>query len=236
MKDLSPSARFASLHASGVLDVTDDPRALDSSGFWVVVADFEGRLACARFRDVRPLPRRCGSGHRWAGPGRHQGSTLLDRAAYTAGVRHIRERIAAGDVYQANLCRILSAPVTADADIEALAGRLADHHHAPCAAMVRMLTHGVEVVSASPELFLRRTGRVIESGPISAGVAREIWGKRCDGGEKHGEPCLLGPIDEHSVTVDQLGKGRHLVQRRDSAGEAPVVDGLNTTADPRPPA
>ncbi|UUU29326.1 chorismate-binding protein [Streptomyces sp. CA-210063] len=165
MNDLPPLARFAGRVATGLLDITHDPEALDSEGFWAVVHGFEGRLTCARFRDVRFLPqptRRV----RWRGPGPEQWTTSLDRAAYTAGVRRIREHIAAGEVYQANLCRVLSAPVAADADIEALAERLAARHRAPYAGMIRLPARGVEVVSASPELFLRRTGRVVESGPI----------------------------------------------------------------------
>ncbi|MGW1618729.1 chorismate-binding protein [Streptomyces sp. NPDC002172] len=166
MKDLPSLARFGGRVMSGLLDVTSDPGALDSEGLWAVVAGFEGRLTCARFRDVRPLPRPAIPGARWHGPGRAQWTTSLDRAAYTTGVRRIREHIAAGEVYQANLCRVLSAPVTSSADIEALADLLAARHRAPYAGMVRLPGHGIEVASASPELFLRRTGTVIESGPI----------------------------------------------------------------------
>ncbi|MFG2941443.1 chorismate-binding protein [Streptomyces sp. NPDC048282] len=166
MKDLPPVARFGGRVMTGLLDVTSDPAALDSQGMWAVVAGFEGRLTCARFRDIRPLPRRMVPATRWNGPGRAEWSTSLDRAAYTAGVRRIREHIAAGEVYQANLCRVLSAPVASDADIEALADLLASRHRAPYAGMIRLSDHGIEVASASPELFLRRTGRVIESGPI----------------------------------------------------------------------
>ncbi|NJA57270.1 anthranilate synthase component I family protein, partial [Streptomyces sp. NEAU-H3] len=48
-----PLARFGDLLATGLRDVTDDPAALDSSGFWAVAADFDGALVCARFADVR---------------------------------------------------------------------------------------------------------------------------------------------------------------------------------------
>ncbi|MFJ4622493.1 chorismate-binding protein [Streptomyces sp. NPDC088812] len=166
MKNLPAMARFAGRLATGLLDVTHDPQALDSEGFWAVVADFEGRLTCARFRDVRPLPRRVGPRSRWSGPGRDAWTTSLDRDAYIEGVRRIRRHIAAGDVYQANLCRVLSAPLAADADLEALADRLTARHHAPYAGLVRLPAHGVEVVSASPELFLRRRGPVVDSGPV----------------------------------------------------------------------
>ncbi|MCI3244345.1 MULTISPECIES: chorismate-binding protein [Streptomyces] len=166
MLDLPPLARFGDRVATGLLDVTGDPAALDSTGFWAVVADFEGRLTCARFRDVRdervppPVP------GRWRGPAAGDWTSSLDRAAYTAGVRRIRELIAAGEVYQANLCRVLSAPVPPEADVDALTALLARGNPAPYAGTIRLPGHGVEIATASPELFLRRAGRVVESGPI----------------------------------------------------------------------
>ncbi len=163
-------ARFGGLVASGLLDVTNDPAALDSSGFWAVCADFEGRTVCARFSSVRreevpaPVP------GAWRGPGAGEWTTSLDRDAYTAGVRRIREHIAAGEVYQANLCRVLSAPLPeaepGRADVDALTALLARGNPAPYAGTIRLPGRGVEVATASPELFLRREGRTVESGPI----------------------------------------------------------------------
>ncbi|MEV5616609.1 chorismate-binding protein [Streptomyces bacillaris] len=163
-------ARFGGLVASGLQDVTNDPAALDSSGFWAVCADFEGRTVCARFSSVRreevpaPVP------GAWRGPGAGEWTTSLDRDAYTAGVRRIREHIAAGEVYQTNLCRVLSAPLLGAepgrADVDALTALLARGNPAPYAGTIRLPGHGVEVATASPELFLRRNGRTVESGPI----------------------------------------------------------------------
>ncbi|MEV6484782.1 chorismate-binding protein [Streptomyces sp. NPDC051576] len=166
MLDLVPLARFGGRVATGLLDVTSDPAALDSTGFWAVAADFEGRLTCARFRDVRPEPVPAPVPGAWHGPASDAWTSSLDRAAYTAGVRRIREHIAAGEVYQANLCRVLSAPVAPDADVDALTALLARGNPAPYAGTIRLPGHGVETATASPELFLRRTGRVVESGPI----------------------------------------------------------------------
>jgi para-aminobenzoate synthetase component 1 len=166
--DLAPLARFGGLVASDLRDVTHDPEALDSSGFWAVAADFEGRLTCARFGDVRtaavPAPVPGG----WSGPRPGDWTSSLDRAAYTAGVRRIREHIAAGEVYQANLCRVLSAPLPdpAGADVDALTALLARGNPAPYAGTVRLPAHGVEIATASPELYLRRDGPAVESGPI----------------------------------------------------------------------
>ncbi len=168
MSDLAPLARFDGLIASGLQDVTHDPAALDSSGFWAVSTDFEGRIICARFSDVRreavpaPVP------GAWRGPAAEDWASSLDRDAYTAGVRRIREHIAAGDVYQANLCRVLSAPLPdggAGADVDALTSLLARGNrpvrgNGPAARPRCGDRHRL------PELFLRRDGRTVESGPI----------------------------------------------------------------------
>lgn len=166
--DLAPLARFGGLVATDLRDVTSDPEALDSSGFWAVAADFEGRLTCARFGDVRRAPVPEPEPARWRGPAACDWTSSLDRAAYTEGVRRIRERIAAGDVYQANLCRVLSAPLPdpAAADVDALTALLARGNPAPYAGTIRLPGHGVEIATASPELYLRRDGSTVESGPI----------------------------------------------------------------------
>ncbi|WP_078876489.1 chorismate-binding protein [Streptomyces sp. 150FB] len=172
MHALTPLARFGGVVASGLRDVTHDPEALDSSGFWAVVADFEGRLTCARFGDVRSQPVPAPVPGRWRGPDRGDWTSSLDRAAYVDGVRRIRAHIAAGDVYQANLCRVLSAPLPVPApdgtgsDVDALTALLARGNPAPYAGTVRLPAHGVEIATASPELFLRRAGELVESGPI----------------------------------------------------------------------
>ncbi|MFJ8200545.1 chorismate-binding protein [Streptomyces sp. NPDC096152] len=173
MPDLPPLARFGDRVATGLLDVTDDPSALDSTGFWAVAADYEGRLTCARFRDVREEPVPGPVPGRWRGPAVGDWTSSLDRAAYTAGVRRIHEHIASGEVYQANLCRVLSAPVTPDADVDALTAVLARGNPAPYAGTIRLPEHGVEIATASPELFLRRDGRTVESGPIKGTAPTE---------------------------------------------------------------
>jgi para-aminobenzoate synthetase component 1 len=164
--DLPPLARFGDRVATGLADVTSDPAALDSTGFWAVAADFEGRLTCARFTDVREEPVAAPVPGAWRGPSAGDWTSSLDRAAYTAGVRRVREHIAAGEVYQANLCRVLSAPVAPGADVDALTALLARGNPAPYAGTIRLPEHGVEIATASPELFLRREGRIVESGPI----------------------------------------------------------------------
>ncbi|MFD6152707.1 chorismate-binding protein [Streptomyces sp. NPDC060243] len=164
----TPLARFGDLLATGLRDVTDDPAALDSSGFWAVAADFDGALVCARFADVRRAPAPPVRPGAWRGPRADAWTSSLDHDAYTAGVREIRARIARGEVYQANLCRVLSAPLPDPdaADPDALGALLARDNPAPYASVIRLPGYGVEIASASPELFLRRAGRTVESGPI----------------------------------------------------------------------
>ncbi|RKN12690.1 chorismate-binding protein [Streptomyces radicis] len=168
MHDLPPLARLGGLLATDLRDVTDDPAALDSTGWWAVVHTYEGRLICARFADVRPAPPppAVPGRWRWRGPAPGDWTSSLDRGAYIAGVERVRAHIAAGDVYQANLCRVLAAPLPAPADIDALTALLAARNPAPFAGTVRLPAHGVAVATASPELFLRRRGRTVESGPI----------------------------------------------------------------------
>jgi para-aminobenzoate synthetase component 1 len=163
---MTPMARFGAFVASDLQDVTSDTKALDSGGFWVVAAGFEGRTVCARFGDVRTGP---GQARRpWRGPAVSEWISSLDRDGYVAGVRRIRRCIAAGEVYQANLCRILSAPLPDPdtADIDALGAVLARGNPAPYAGTIRLPGHGVEIATASPELYLRRSGTMVESGPI----------------------------------------------------------------------
>lgn len=165
---LRPYAYFSGLLATGLAEVAHDPAALDQPGWWAVVGDFEGGWTCARFTDVRPAPPPRG---RWRGPAPDSWTTSLDRYAYEAGVRDIRSRISAGEVYQVNLCRILSAPLAEDDDPAGLAACLAVGNPAPYAATIDLPDHGVRVVSASPELYLSRDGDRIASGPIK-GTAR----------------------------------------------------------------
>jgi para-aminobenzoate synthetase component 1 len=173
-------ARFGDRTAVGLLDVTDDPAALDTAGWWAVVAPYDGPAVFARFSDVRPRPTPSG---RWVGPGRGDWASSMSREAYVAAVVTVRGHIAAGTVYQANVCRVLAArmPDAAASDVAGLAELLRVGNPAPYAGVVHLPSGahpgvpggGVSVVSASPELFLRRRGTVLESGPIK-GTGRTI--------------------------------------------------------------
>ncbi len=156
---------------TGLRDVTDDLTALDAPGHgrWVVVLPFDAPPLCARFERCVPAGPMPDGALSPVDPGSWTSS--LDRESFAKGVEAVREAILAGDVYQVSLCRRLSAPVAGDFDVLGLAAALAVRHRAPHAATVVIPSVGVAVASASPELFLRRRGDVVESHPIKGTAA-----------------------------------------------------------------
>jgi para-aminobenzoate synthetase component 1 len=154
---------------TGLVDVTSDLAALDGRGFWAVVLPFEGPPVCARFADVRPA--RPWPGPPWRGPALGDWTSSLDGPRFQAGVEAIRDAIAAGDVYQVNLTRRVSARVPRGADIAALGAALGRGNPAPYSAVVRIPRVGCHVASASPERFLHRDGDRVTSSPIKGTAA-----------------------------------------------------------------
>ena len=174
-------ARFGSLVARGVTAVSHDAADL-TSGFWVVVLTFEGELTAVRMADVQRLPDAGlapgAEGLAWP----HLGGawrTSLDRTAYLEGVAEVRRRIAAGTVYQVNLCRVMEHDLPEDARICALGARLSRGNPAPYAATVDLPEAGLEIACASPEAYLVRRGDRVTSRPIkgTAATAGELLAK-----------------------------------------------------------
>jgi para-aminobenzoate synthetase component 1 len=167
-----PLAHLGGHLATGLVEVSDDPRVLDGRGRWAVVVTYEGEVTCARFDSWRPAP--LPAAPRWRGPRVQEWTSSLDRAAYVSAVAATRERIAAGIVYQANICRVLSAPLPGSTpNLLPLARVLAQRHDSPFAGLVRVPQADLHVVTASPELFLRRDGRRVASSPIK-GTGRTV--------------------------------------------------------------
>lgn len=102
-------------------------------------------------------------------PGRF--TSRLGARHHMAAVARCREHIRAGDVYQVNVCLSVEAPWTGDAFAAFRAAQAG--LEAPYAAFLG--DPGREVLSFSPELFLRRRGREVSSRPIK-GTGRRAGG------------------------------------------------------------
>lgn len=178
------SAAFRGVRATVAVEHVDalaDGHRLAEGGFWVVVGTFEGRIDAWRFENVErgTAAKEDSEGSRpWSGPAPEEWVSSLTREQYLDGVNAIRADIVEGDVYQANLCRILSAPLPAGPpgpDAVALSHVLAKGNPARYAARIVIPTSskwpGCWVVSASPELFLSVDSDVVTSSPIKGTAA-----------------------------------------------------------------
>jgi anthranilate synthase component 1 len=87
----------------------------------------------------------------------------MERDTYEAGVRTIKERIAAGDIYQAVLSQRFEADVTADPFTVYRALR----HVNPSPYMYFIRMGGLAIVGSSPEMLVRVEGRRVETHPIA---------------------------------------------------------------------
>ncbi|MBB4663122.1 bifunctional chorismate-binding protein/class IV aminotransferase [Conexibacter arvalis] len=88
--------------------------------------------------------------------------------AHVAAVAECVERIAAGEIFQANVC--LRFETAWEGDLAALYAGASERLHPAYGAAFPAPWGGV--ASLSPELFLRRRGRAVETGPIKGTIAR----------------------------------------------------------------
>lgn len=87
---------------------------------------------------------------------------LASREKFTTSVLRIKEWIAAGHIYQANLSQAFAAEVTGE--LFSLYEALREASPAPQAAYLNLDDR--EILSSSPEIFLKISGRGIETRPI----------------------------------------------------------------------
>jgi para-aminobenzoate synthetase component 1 len=160
-------------------DLRESPEVLADGGWWAVVGEFEGPVHAWEFRD---LVRAADAAHPvsgWRGPERSGWLSSLDRDGYCGAVAAVRDAIQEGEVYQANICRVLAAPLPgaegAEPDALALAGVLSAGNPAPYAGGVHVPSSAAHraaglpstwVVSASPELSLAVHDGFVTSRPI----------------------------------------------------------------------
>lgn len=145
--------------ATGLVEISNDPSCLDDGAFWAVSTTFEGGFTAAKFSQVSEslFPE-----HPWQGVDSDWESTP-ECEQYINYVESIRERIAQGWVYQVNACRQLSAS-DSNNNLRGLFSRILKDNPAPWASYLEI--PGINIASASPELFLFRHGNKIKTSPI----------------------------------------------------------------------
>lgn len=179
-RTLSGSASFRDVVASDPVEVRHDVAALDEAGFWVVAITFEGELTAVRMAQVEhgarstpgvesvvPAPRTD------PGDGEQAWVSSLGFDRYEAAVEEVRRRVARGEVYQANICRVLQREIPDDFPMSRLFDVVRSGNPAPYAALIDLPSAGLEIVCASPELYLERTGARIASAPIKGTATTE---------------------------------------------------------------
>lgn len=182
-------AIFGNFMATNFVEATTDINRLDDKGWWAVTQTFEGEFQAFRFSDLQllDLDKLASLGHDLI----HNPVALdswtssMSESEYVAAVESIRQDIARGWVYQANLCRVLSAPIDTSLNVVALWKLLSEHNPAPYLSALQVpascsgLESDVRIVSASPELFLSRKAQTLRSSPIkgTARVASELLEK-----------------------------------------------------------
>ena len=154
------------IEASTCSEVTSDASRLDTGGFWAVQIDYEGHATFAKFEDVefntdfRTENQFQSVSTSW--------DSSMNRESYTEYVERARQAIAAGEIYQVNACRVLTAKY--NGRIDGLFEHLLKSNPAPFASYLH-LPGRLEIASASPELFIEICddfdgARLIKSSPI----------------------------------------------------------------------
>jgi para-aminobenzoate synthetase/4-amino-4-deoxychorismate lyase len=176
---------------------------LDSSGRWWFEALWSDEREAALRERLAVLTERVAAGVRER-PVRVGALAPVAPAAagHVAAVAECRERIAAGEIYQANLCLRLEGSWSGEpVDLFARAARTLEPRQA---AMVAGPWGAV--CSLSPELFLRRRGRHVTSEPIKGTAPRLEDPQSLIVDLMRND---LGRVCEYgSVTVDELAEPR----------------------------
>jgi para-aminobenzoate synthetase component 1 len=182
-------AIFGNNMATNFVEATTDVTRLDEAGWWAVTHTFEGEFQAFRFEDPEPLDlnKLADLGHDLShdSVAINTWTSSLSMQQYQDAVESIRQDIARGWVYQANLCRVLSAPLATDLNVVALWKLLAEHNPAPYLSALQVpaalsgFASDIRIVSASPELFVSRKNQVLRSSPIkgTARIASELLEK-----------------------------------------------------------
>ena len=145
--------------ATDLIEISHDPSCLDDGDFWAVSTTFEGAFTAAKFATVidSEFP-----DAPWV-PIDSQWQSVPNQEGYINYVEDVRELIAQGWVYQVNACRLLSAS-NLNENLRGLFSRILSNNPAPWASYLEI--PNLNIASASPELFLERTGSRVKTSPI----------------------------------------------------------------------
>lgn len=205
-------------YARSLVEVSDDLSRLDDGNFWAVSISFEGVIRLARFASNfnADFPF---SGTGWK-PLDGSWSSSLSRDEYCGYVSRIKNLIAEGWVYQVNACRQLSIASDRN-ELAGLFSTLLRENPSPYACYLS--TPDFQVASASPELFLKRSGNKIQTSPIKGtqALTESGFGKK-DQSENImivdlmrndlGQICQPGTVDVEQLLRSEDHPGlRHLV-------------------------
>jgi para-aminobenzoate synthetase component I len=141
--------------------------------------------------------------------------------AYAEAVDAVRDAIGRGDVYQVNLVQHLSAPFAGDA--RGLAPLLGGFRPRTLAG------DGWTIVSASPELFLARSGRRVWTMPIKG--TRPL-GEHVEGAKDAAEHVMIVDLERNDLSrVCEPGSVRwpELMAERELAGVTHLVSRVEGT-------
>ena len=159
---ISPDALFwmNGRLATDLISISHDPGDLSDGGFWAVSTTFEGGFTGARFATVTEaeFPH-----HEWK---KLEGEwkSSFSQSDYITYIESIRRSIADGWVYQVNACRELSIPIDTTRNLRGLFSEILINNPAPWASYLEL--PGINIASAAPELFLKRTGDRVRTSPI----------------------------------------------------------------------
>ena len=161
-KDLGDGAFWmGGRYATGLQEISNDPRSLADGNFWAVSTTFEGEYTFARFANVSD--QEFASNEKWQ-PLKSEWTSSISKLDYEKYVQRIREEISVGNVYQVNACRRLSTDLSDERNLAPLFVEILKANPAPYASYLQL--PGIQIASASPELFLDRSGDVIKTSPI----------------------------------------------------------------------
>ena len=129
-------AEFGDKRFENLLDVTVDLERLSEPGYWVVIGSFEQSWLLLKFKDLTINKHH---NHQWKGINKDSWTSSLNENQYIEAVNKLKDHIALGDVYQANICRVLKTKINkTDFDIEGLFSLLKTGNPAPYSSLIKV--------------------------------------------------------------------------------------------------